>query len=129
MIPLLFPQQQTNNMFPSNRHRRLRQSAASRALIREITLQPTDFIVPLFVVEGQGVKEEIPSMPNYFRYSLDLIKEEIDLLWSLGLRAVLLFVIVPENLKDNTGAAALNAKGLMQRSIALIKSHWPETVS
>ena len=128
MIPLLFPQQQKNNMFPINRHRRLRQSAASRALVREITLQPTDFIVPLFVVEGQGVKEEIPSMPNYFRYSLDLIMEEIDLLWSLGLRAVLLFVKVPENLKDNTGAEALNAEGLMQRSIALIKSHCPEMI-
>ena len=58
-------------MFPLRRNRRLRTNESIRSLVRETVLTPNDFLVPLFVVEGKGVKEEIPSMPNYFRYSLD----------------------------------------------------------
>ena len=79
-------------MFPIRRNRRLRANEAIRGLVRETIITPNDFLVPLFIVEGKGIKEEIPSMPNYYRYSLDLMKDEVKLLWSLGLKSVLLFV-------------------------------------
>lgn len=115
-------------MFPLQRNRRLRTSEAIRSLIRETTLSPQDFIVPLFVVEGTNIKEEIPSMPNYFRLSLDQLEKEIKLLWQLHLKAVLLFVKVPDNLKDNKGTEALNPNGLMQRAIKTVKNVCPEMV-
>lgn len=115
-------------MFPLQRHRRLRKNDAIRSLVQESTLSVNDFIVPLFIVEGKNTKEEIPSMPNYFRYSLDLLEKEIETLWELGLKCVLLFVKVPDDLKDNQGTEALNSDGLMQRSIRLIKSICPEMI-
>lgn len=108
------------------RNRRLRTNEAIRSLVRETSLSPNDFIVPLFVVEGKGVKEEIASMPNYFRYSLDLLEKEVKELWNAGLMAVLVFVKVPDNLKDNEGTEALNADGLMQRAVKTIKNAVPE---
>ena len=63
------------------RNRRLRVNETIRALVRETTVTPNDFIVPLFVVEGKGVKEEIPSMPDYYRYSLDILAKEVKELW------------------------------------------------
>ena len=113
-------------MFPLRRNRRLRTTESIRSLVRETTITPNDFIVPLFVVEGKGVKEEIASMPNYFRYSLDLLENEVKDLWRLGLKSVLLFVKVPENLKDNKGTEALNPNGLMQRAIKTVKNVCPD---
>ncbi|MCT8339389.1 porphobilinogen synthase [Flavobacteriaceae bacterium TK19130] len=113
-------------MYPLRRNRRLRQSDAIRSLVRQTHISPNDFLVPLFVVEGSGVKEEIASMPNYYRYSLDLLKKEVKELWSLGLKSVLLFVKVPDNLKDNSGTEALNTEGLMQRAIKTVKETVPE---
>ena len=115
-------------MFPLRRNRRLRTSENLRALVRETILTPNDFLVPLFVVEGKGIKDEIPSMPNYFRYSLDLLEKEVKELWAMGLKSVLVFVKVPENLKDNKGAEALNPNGLMQRAIKTIKNAVPEMI-
>ncbi|MFD1016939.1 porphobilinogen synthase [Winogradskyella rapida] len=115
-------------MFPLRRNRRLRTNAAIRSLVRENYITPNDFLVPLFVVEGKGVKDEIPSMPNYFRYSLDLLENEVKELWSLGLKAVLLFVKVPDNLKDNKGTEALNPDGLMQRAIKTVKNACPDMI-
>jgi porphobilinogen synthase len=115
-------------MYPLRRNRRLRTTPALRALVSETQLSTTDFIVPLFVVKGSGIKEEIPSMPNYYRYSLDLIRKEVKELWSLGLKSVLLFVKVPDKLKDNAGTEALNAKGLMQRAIQEVRNAVPEMV-
>lgn len=115
-------------MYPLRRNRRLRTTPALRALVSETQLSTTDFIVPLFVVEGSGIKEEIPSMPNYYRYSLDLIRKEVKELWSLGLKSVLLFVKVPDKLKDNAGTEALNAKGLMQQAIQEVRNAVPEMV-
>jgi porphobilinogen synthase len=112
-------------MFPLNRNRRLRTNEAIRSLVRETIISPNDFIVPLFVVEGKGIKEEIPSMPNYFRMSLDNIEKEVRELWKLGLKSVLLFVKVPDNLKDNKGTEALNPNGLMQRAIKTVKNATP----
>ncbi|NRB59481.1 MAG: porphobilinogen synthase [Winogradskyella sp.] len=113
-------------MFPIRRNRRLRTSEAIRGLVRETIITPNDFLVPLFVVEGNGIKEEIASMPNYYRYSLDLLKDEVKLLWSFGLKSVLLFVKVPDNLKDNKGTEALNPNGLMQRAIKTVKDVCPD---
>ncbi|SHI33701.1 porphobilinogen synthase [Arenibacter nanhaiticus] len=113
-------------MYPLKRNRRLRTNEAIRSLVRETIISPNDFLVPLFVVEGKGVKEEIASMPNYFRYSLDLLEKEVKELWSLGLKSVLLFVKVPDNLKDNKGTEAVNPKGLMQRAIQTVKNACPE---
>lgn len=113
-------------MYPLRRNRRLRTSDAIRSLVRETIITPNDFLVPLFVVEGKGVKEEIASMPNYFRYSLDLLEKEVQELWKLGLKSVLLFVKVPDNLKDNQGKEALNPDGLMQRAIKTVKNACPD---
>ena len=113
-------------MYPLRRNRRLRQSATVRSLVKETILTPDDFLVPLFVVEGSGIKEEIASMPNYYRYSLDLLAKEVKELWNLGLKAVLLFVKVPDNLKDNKGTEAANPNGLMQRAIKTIKDAVPQ---
>ncbi len=115
-------------MYPLKRNRRLRSSDAIRSLVQENHLSPNDFIVPLFVVEGTNIKEEISSMPNYYRMSLDNLKKEVKELYSMGLKTVLLFVKVPDNLKDNKGTEALNPKGLMQRAIVLIKETIPDMV-
>ena len=88
-------------MFTIRRNRRLRTNEVIRNLVRETIVSPNDFLIPLFIVEGKGIKEEIASMPNYYRYSLDLLKDEIKTLWSLGLKSVLLFVKVDDALKDN----------------------------
>ncbi len=115
-------------MYLVNRNRRLRSSAALRELVQETKLSSADFLVPLFVVEGKKVKQEILSMPGYYRYSLDLITEEAKKLYALGIRGVLLFVKVNDEDKDNTGAAALDPNGLMQRSIRALKKAVPELV-
>jgi len=113
-------------MYPLNRNRRLRSSEAIRSLVRETIISPDDFLVPLFVVEGKGIKEEISSMPGYYRLSLDLLDKEAKTLWSMGLKAVLLFVKVADELKDNTGKEAINKDGLMQRAIQTVKNAVPE---
>tara|TARA_R110000751_G_scaffold146601_1_gene250726 strand:+ start:155661 stop:156671 length:1011 start_codon:yes stop_codon:yes gene_type:complete len=113
-------------MYPIKRNRRLRTNEAIRSLVRETIISPNDFLVPLFIVEGKGVKEEIASMPNYYRYSLDLLKAEVKELWKLGLKSVLLFVKVPDHLKDNKGTEAINPDGLMQRAIKTVKNACPD---
>lgn len=115
-------------MFPLRRNRRLRTNETIRSLVRETILSPSDFIVPLFVVEGKNVKEEIPSMPNYFRLSLDLLEKEVKELAKLNLKTVLVFVKVPDHLKDNKGTEALNPNGLMQRAVKVIKNAVPDMI-
>ncbi len=99
-----------------------------RDLVRETTLTANDFMVPLFIVEGTETKTEIPSMPDYYRFSLDLATAEAKRLYDLDVKGVLLFVKVDDAEKDNTGLAALNPDGLMQRSIRAIKKAVPELV-
>ncbi len=113
-------------MYPLKRNRRLRTSESIRRLVRETRISPDDFLVPLFVVEGHSVRDEIDSMPGYFRLSLDNLEKEVKELWNMGLCAVLLFVKVPEELKDNKGTEALNDHGLMQRAIEVVKNACPE---
>jgi porphobilinogen synthase len=113
-------------MYPLIRNRRLRNSETIRSLVRETALSPKDFLVPLFVVEGKAVREAIPSMPGYFRLSPDELEKEVRALWDMELKAVLLFVKVPQNLKDNRGKEAINPNGLMQLAIKRVKSACPE---
>jgi len=107
------------------RPRILRQSPAIRSLVAKTTLSANDFIAPLFVIEGQGLKEEIASMPGYYRFTLDLLAGEINELWNLGIRSVLLFIKCEDELKDNAGTEALNDNGLMQRAIRRVKETEP----
>jgi porphobilinogen synthase len=95
-------------------------------LVTETHLSPDDFIVPLFIDEGENVQTEISSMPNYYRRSLDLTVKEVRELRSMGLKSVLLFIKCKDELKDNKGTEALNPNGLMQRSIKAIKDAVPE---
>ena len=113
-------------MYPLRRNRRLRRTEAIRRMVRETIITPDDFLVPLFVVEGKGVREEISSMPGYYRLSLDLLANEVKELHQMGLLSVLLFVKVPDALKDNAGTEALNPAGLMQRAVKTVKDAVPE---
>jgi porphobilinogen synthase len=115
-------------MYLQRRNRILRQTPSIRSLVAETVLTPNDFIAPLFIDEGENVAFEIPSMPGYFRRSLDGTLKEIEELWSLGIRSVLLFIKAPDELKDNTGREAWNDEGLMQRSIRAIKNAVPGMV-
>lgn len=108
------------------RNRTLRQSPAIREMVAETIVRPSDFIVPLFITEGKGIREEISSMPDYHRLSLDNLKKEVQELWSLGVKSVLLFVKVPDNLKDDACSEALNKDGLMIRAIKTVKETQPE---
>lgn len=97
-------------------------------MVAETILSPSDFIVPLFIDEGENVKEPIPSMPGYFRNSLDITVTEVKELWNMGLKSVLLFIKCKDELKDNKGTEALNPQGLMQKSIRAIKDACPEMI-
>jgi porphobilinogen synthase len=113
-------------MYLQRRNRILRQSSAIRSMVAETILTPNDFIAPLFIDEGENIAFEIPSMPGYYRYSLDLTIKEVKQLWSVGIKTVLLFIKAADELKDNTGKEAWNPDGLMQRSIRAIKNAVPE---
>ncbi|MGZ3852637.1 MAG: porphobilinogen synthase [Flavisolibacter sp.] len=113
-------------MYLNRRNRILRATPAIRSMVAETVLTPKDFIVPLFIDEGEGVQTEIASMPNYYRRSIDLTIKEVKELWSLGIKSVLLFIKCKDELKDNTGKEAWNKNGLMQRSIKAIKDAVPE---
>jgi porphobilinogen synthase len=115
-------------MYLQRRNRILRQSSSIRSMVAETTLTPNDFIAPLFIDEGENITFEIPSMPGYYRYSIDGTIKEIKELWNLGIKSVLLFIKAPDELKDNTGKEAWNDDGLMQRSIKAIKDAVPEMV-
>src|SRR3954470_3968320 len=115
-------------MYLQKRNRILRTTPAIRSLVAETILTPNDFIVPLFIDEGEQVETEIASMPDYYRRSLDLTVKEVKELWNLGIKSVLLFIKCKDELKDNTGREAWNADGLMQRSIKAIKNAVPEMI-
>ena len=115
-------------MFPYYRPRRLRKNESVRSLVRECSLTPNDFILPIFVAEGKDVKQEISSMPGIFRHSLDLTIKEIKEIRDLGIKAVNVYVKVNSDLKDNTGKEAWNPDGLMQQTIKAIKDTVPEMI-
>ena len=110
--------------FPIVRNRRLRGSQAIRKLVKETRLDASDFVYPLFVTEGTGIKEEIASMPGVYHFSLDRLDEEMADVAALGIPAVLLFG-VPDS-KDATGSSAYAADGIVQRAIRQMKRQWPD---
>jgi len=112
------------NRFPELRLRRLRRSEALRALTRETKVDVGDLIYPLFVVEGNKIKQEISSMPEQYRLSGDLLPKEVDDIAKLGIPAIILFG-VPKK-KDEVGSSAYHPKGVIQQAIRAIKKATPE---
>ncbi len=112
--------------FPQVRLRRLRQTEALRALVRENKVEVGDLIYPMFIVEGNEIKEEITSMPGVFRHSPDRLPPEIEEIARLKIPAVLLFGI-PEN-KDEIGSSAYHPEGVIQQAIRVIKKSVPELI-
>ena len=110
--------------FPQSRPRRLRRTEALRALFRENQVDIGDLVYPLFVVEGSGIKQEIPSMPNIFHFSVDQLPREVEEIARLTIPAIILFGI-PEY-KDEVGSSAYHPEGIIQRAIRTIKQSVPE---
>jgi len=110
--------------FPEYRPRRLRANETIRAMVRENALSPSDLIYPLFVKPGQGLRDEVSSMPGVFQISVDQLPGEIDELNSLGIPAVILFGL-PET-KDEAGSGAYDPDGIVQQAIRAIKTHDPD---
>lgn len=115
-------------MHLQHRNRTLRTNASIRSLVAETIVTPNDFILPVFINEGENQKFPIASMPGYFRYTLDLMIKEVKEAWDLGIKCINPYIKCPNNLKDNTGKEAWNDNGLMQRSIRAIKDTVPEMV-
>ncbi len=110
--------------FPSYRPRRLRANPTIRSMVRETSLSAADFIYPLFVKPGTGLKDEISSMPGAYQISLDMLPAEIDELKALGVPAVILFGLPSE--KDEVGSEAYDEHGIVQEAIRAIKAHDPD---
>jgi porphobilinogen synthase len=111
-------------MFPIHRPRRLRKTATLRRMVRETALAPSHLIYPLFVVEGEGVRKEISSMPGCYQESVDLAVRNARETWDLGVPAIILFGI-PDH-KDAVGSGAYDDKGIVQRAIRAIKAEVPD---
>ena len=112
--------------FPQTRMRRLRASAFARDMARESTLSPADFIYPVFVLEGNGQREAVPSMPGVERLSIDLLIELAKEAHGLGIPALALFPVVGQESKSLLAEAAYQSDGLVQRAVAELKSAVPE---
>jgi porphobilinogen synthase len=112
----------------THRPRRLRRNPSIRSLVREAQLSVDDFIYPMFVMEGENQRVEIPSMPEAYRFTLDLLIKEIEEIYALGIKAIALFPAVPEEKKDLTGSESFNPEGLAQRAVRAIKAVIPEII-
>ncbi|MEX0681758.1 MAG: porphobilinogen synthase [Balneolales bacterium] len=123
---MALPNQHFPSGFPRVRGRRNRYRKSRRDMVAEHRLSPSDFIAPMFISEGKKLKEPIPSMPEYYRFSPDMAVKQAVYWYELGIPAILLFVKVPEKKKDNRGAEALNERGLMPLAVKLIKEAVPE---
>jgi porphobilinogen synthase len=133
----LVPQKQYQNMSSENsianntitqRPRRLRRTETLRRMVRETNLTVDDLIYPMFVMEGEEQKVEIVSMPGCYRFTLDLLLKEIAEVYDLGINAIALFPLIPENKKDDTGSDCYNPDGLIQRTVKAIKKAVPNIV-
>jgi porphobilinogen synthase len=113
-------------MLQANRPRRLRSSPAIRRLVSETVLTVDDLIYPMFVMEGENTKVEIPSMPGCFRFTLDLLLQEIAEVYDLGINAIALFPVVPNDKKDDLGTESFNPNGLIQQTVSAIKKSVPD---
>lgn len=113
-------------MLQASRPRRLRSSPAIRRLVSETVLTVDDLIYPMFVMEGENNKVEIPSMPGCFRFTLDLLLKEIAEVYDLGINAIALFPVVPDEKKDDNGTESCNPDGLIQQTVSAIKKAIPD---
>ncbi len=114
--------------FPWIRLRRNRRTKSLRRLVQETTLSSADFIYPVFVLEGDGREEAVPSMPGVSRKSVDLLLAELREVHALGIPAVALFPVIDQDKKSLDGAECANPDGLVQRTVKAIKAELPELV-
>lgn len=114
----------TNLQF--KRHRRLRQNATMRAMVKETYLHKEDFIYPIFVMEGENIKNPVASMPGIYQFSLDRLHEEMDEVVALGIPSVILFGLPAE--KDTVGSEAYHDHGIIQKAIRFVKENYPEVM-
>lgn len=110
----------------AHRPRRLRRTETLRRMVRENYLGIEDLICPLFVMEGAGQKLAVPSMPGCYRYTLDLLLDEVQEVDSLGIGAIALFPVIPADQKDNAGTESVNPNGLIPRAVRAIKQTVPD---
>jgi porphobilinogen synthase len=115
-----------NSGFPIQRPRRMRKDAFSRDLMRENTLTAHDLIYPCFVLEGQQQKQAISSMPGVYRLSIDLLLKEAEIIHKLGIPAIALFPVTPDDVKTLDAREAYNPEGLAQRTVRALKAEFPE---
>ena len=106
------------------RPRRLRKNETIRDMVAETAVNPDSLVYPMFVVEGEGIKEEIPSMPGQYRFSIDEILKELDSCVNVGIKSILLFGI-PDS-KDEMATSAYDDDGIVQRAVRSIKAKFPE---
>ena len=106
-----------------NRMRRLRVNEAMRSLVRETSIEKSDLVYPIFIIDGDNIKNPIDSMPGIYQYSIDRFEEELDRILGVGVGAILIFGI-PAN-KDEVGSQAYDEQGITQRAIRFIKKKAP----
>ena len=114
------------SLYPTTRMRRMRRDAFSRRMMRETTLTPDDFIYPVFVLEGSGEREPVPSMPGVERMSIDLLVEEAQTIAALGVPAMAIFPVTPMSAKSLDAREAFNPDGLAQRAVRALKDAVPD---
>ena len=114
------------SVYPTTRMRRLRKDAFSRALVRESRLSIDDLIQPVFVCDGTGVRQAVPSMPGVERLSLDLLLERAERLDVLGIKAIAIFPVIDGTLKTADAAEAYNPQGLVPQVVSALREHLPE---
>lgn len=112
----------------NDRPRRNRRTPALRRLVRETRLQPSDFVWPVFVVEGEGVRQPVEAMPGCERYSPDVLLEEARKAHDLGIPAIALFPALGDELKDPMATESMRADGLLQRAVRRLKMALPDMV-
>ncbi|WP_188152311.1 porphobilinogen synthase [Teredinibacter waterburyi] len=115
-----------SRQFPATRLRRNRFAEFSRRLVRETELSASDFIYPIFILEGENRREEIASMPGQFRLSLDELEKEVEQLVALRIPAIALFPNIDSSVKTPMGEAAFDSDGLVPRAVRRIKQRFPE---
>jgi porphobilinogen synthase len=115
-----------NSGFPIQRPRRMRKDTFSRDLMRENRLTAHDLIYPCFVLEGQQQKQAISSMPGVYRLSIDLLLQEAEIIHKLGIPAIALFPVTPDDVKTLDAREAYNPEGLAQRTVRALKAEFPE---
>jgi porphobilinogen synthase len=112
--------------FPASRPRRNRRDDFSRRLVRENVLTPDDFIYPVFLMEGTGVQQAVPSMPGVVRYSPDTLLKAAEECVALGIPVIALFPVIDASLKTLDGIEAANPDGLIPRAVAALKKNFPQ---